>query len=80
VTATAQLPQDVAVLWVDYVGSDWLGIYVNGERVYEGHPPDADDAFRLLGIEADEATFPSDRLADLRRSRGLPSRYPRTAP
>jgi len=67
---------DVAVLWVDYVGSDWVGIYADGEKVYEGHPPNADDAFAAIGVEVGIRSFPSAGLADLRRMRGLPARLP----
>lgn len=73
---TATLPTDVAVLWVDRPGSDWLGIYVDGDRVYEGHPPDLDDAFAIVGVPVDHRIFPSDNLRVPGR-RGLPLRLPR---
>ncbi len=69
-------PEEVTVVWVDHFGSDWLGIYVSGEKVYEGHPPSVEDAFALVGITDTERTFPSDGLLRPGR-RGLPHRLPR---
>ncbi len=67
---------EVTVVWADYVGSDWLAIYLNGDRVYEGPPPNADDAFRAVVIEAEDRTFPSDNLLTPGR-RGFPLRLPK---
>lgn len=62
----------VSVVWVDYVGSDWLAIYRNGQRIYEGHPPDFQDALDFLGAHAETRTFPSQKLSNLSRMTGLP--------
>lgn len=67
----------ITVLAVDHEGSDWIGLYLDGERVYEGHPPDAEDAFRMVGLDVEVRVFPSADLADKRRMRGLPTRLPR---
>lgn len=68
--------KDVEIVWVDYVGNDWLAIYVHGEKVYEGHPPDVDDAFALFfGTEPKSDVFPSGALKDKRRMRGMPQRW-----
>jgi hypothetical protein len=67
---------EITVVWADYVGSDWVAIYLNGDRVYEGHPPNADDAFRAVGIAAEDRTFPSDNLLTPGR-RGFPLRLPK---
>lgn len=67
----------LTVVYVDHEGSDWLAIYdAAGARIYEGHPPNAEDAFDAAGIDVDVRTFPSARLGDLRRMRGMPSRVP----
>lgn len=71
-TATIK-PQDVEFVWVDYYGSDWVGIYVHGDKVYEGHPPDSDDVFRLIyGADPVTSVIESADLTDKRRMRGLP--------
>lgn len=64
----------IAVVYVDNVGSDWLALYLNGEKVYEGHPPEADDALDALGIGYQLRTFPSHKLSNLSRMRGMPNR------
>ncbi len=73
----SSLPADITLVWVDHVGSDWVGIYKDSDKVYEGHPPDFDEALDRLGITHEDRTIPSEKLSNLRRMRGLPARLPR---
>jgi hypothetical protein len=63
---------DVSLVGVDHYGSDWVGIYLDGQKVYEGHPPEFDEALLKLGVDHVDLTVPSSSLADLSRMRGLP--------
>lgn len=62
----------IAVVWVDNVGSDWVGIYKDGQRIYEGRPPELQDALDFLGVHAETRTFPSQKLTNLSLMKGLP--------
>jgi hypothetical protein len=66
------MSQSLTIVWVDHVGSDWLALYVDGAKVYEGHPPDLAEGLERLTVPHEERVFPSARLADLGRMRGLP--------
>ena len=70
---------DVTLVWVDSVGSDWVAIYLNGDKVYEGHPPELNEGLTKLGIAHEDRTVPSASLRDLRRMRGLPDRLEKVA-
>lgn len=53
---------NIVLVWVDRYGSDWVGIYANGVKVYEGHPPQFDEALLTLGIEHEDRTIPAADL------------------
>ncbi len=57
----------IQLVWVDRYGSDWVAIYRDGRKVYEGHPPDFDEAFLLLNIDHDDLKVPSEAVAGRKR-------------
>lgn len=65
----------IDLVWIGHYGSDWVGIYLNGVKVFEGHPPEFDEALARLGIEHTDLTIPAEALASPGR-RGLPDALP----
>jgi hypothetical protein len=63
---------NLTVVWVDREGSDWLALYADGEKIYEGRPPDFQDSLDFLCVRAETRIFPSAKLSNLSAMRGLP--------
>jgi hypothetical protein len=62
---------DITVVWAGEIGSDWLGLYKDGEKVFEGHPPDTTEVLDLLGIPYADRVWAMEDM-EVPGVRGLP--------